>query len=203
VQDTARPFCIQAEVDVANLPRSNLVLGLLTLAFAVLLLVVWIPMDTQTGLMEKVRRQVVIGDALAPTVAALFLILGGGLLAVVERNAENQPRMSLRGLGFTAILMAIVFFGLLVMRHAGPLSVWIVNAVQGGELEYRLLRDTAPWKYIGFFLGGTFLISGVISLVEGRVTGRTVLVAILAVVVMIFIYDVPFDDLLLPPNGDV
>ena len=47
------------------------------------------------------------------------------------------------------------------------------------------------------------MIGGMISLVEGRFRGRTLVAAILAVVAMIVIYDVPFDDLLLPPNGDV
>ena len=183
--------------------RSNLILGLLILAFAVVLLLVWIPLDTQTGIIEKVRRQVTIGDALAPTVAAIFLVLGGGLLVLVERRALNQPELSLQGLGFTARLLAVICIGLVVMRFSGPLVVWVVNALQGSELEYRLLRDTVPWKYIGFFLGGTFMISGVISLVEGRISRKAILAATIAVVVMIIIYDLPFDDLLLPPNGDV
>ena len=99
--------------------------------------------------------------------------------------------------------MAIIFFSLVIMRYAGPAVVAIANMLQGGELEYRLLRDTAPWKYIGFFTGGVLMIGGMISLVEGRFRGRTLVAAILAVVAMIVIYDVPFDDLLLPPNGDV
>lgn len=183
--------------------RSNLILGTLVLAFAAAVLALWIPLDTQTGLIEKVRRQVVIGDALAPTVAALFLVLGGGLLVFVERKAQNQSKPSVAGLAFIARLLVIIFVSLLVMRFAGPVAVWITNTLQGGDLEYRLLRDTAPWKYLGFFLGGTLMISGMVSLAEGRVSRKAVLAAVLAVIVMIFIYDVPFDDLLLPPNGDV
>lgn len=178
-------------------------MGLLTLAFAAVALFAWIPLDTQTGIIEKVRRQVAIGDALAPTVAAGFLILGGGLLVLVERNADHQPRVSLRGLGFTAGLLAIICIGFVAMRYSGPLVVWIVNSAQGGDLEYRLLRDTTPWKYIGFFIGGTLLISCAISLVEGQVSRKALFFSVLAVAAMIIIYDVPFDDLLLPPNGDV
>lgn len=110
---------------------------------------------------------------------------------------------SLSAIAFTALLVAVICVSLVVMRYAGPAAVYLVNTVQGGELEYRLLRDTAPWKYIGFFLGGTMMISGIIMLVEGRVSTKALAAAILAVIVMIIIYDVPFDDLLLPPNGDV
>ncbi|UWQ89879.1 hypothetical protein K3727_13835 [Rhodobacteraceae bacterium M382] len=184
-------------------PKSNLILGLVMVIFAAILLSLWIPLDTQTGLVEKIRRQVVIGDALAPTVAALFLLIGGGLLVVVDRTADGQPKPSLRGLGFTASLIAVICISLVVMRHAGPLSVWLINTLHGDTLEYRLLRDSAPWKYIGYLLGGTLMISGMIALVEGRIRIRAVLVALLAVLIMIALYDLPFKDLLLPPNGDV
>ena len=184
-------------------PRSNLLLGLGVLIFAALLLGVWIPADVQTGLIEKVRRQVTIGDALAPTVSAIFLIISGALLVLTERNTEGQPAPSLRDLGFSALLLSVIVAGLLVMRLAGPAAVALVNLQQGTELEYRLLRDDAPWKYIGYLLGGSGMIAGVISLVEGRLRPRTLLIAGVAVVVMAAIYDLPFDDLLLPPNGDV
>lgn len=183
--------------------RNNLYLGIAILVFAAVLLVIWIPLDVQTGLIEKIRRQVVIGDALAPTVAAFFLVIGGGLLVLTERNSPDQANPSLSAIAFTALLVAVICVSLVVMRYAGPAAVYLVNAVQGGELEYRLLRDTAPWKYIGFFLGGTMMISGIIMMVEGRVSTKALSAAILAVIVMIIIYDVPFDDLLLPPNGDV
>jgi len=39
--------------------------------------------------------------------------------------------------------------------------------------------------------------------VEGRLSVVSVGVAILATIILIIIYDFPFDDLLLPPNGDV
>lgn len=183
--------------------RNNLYLGIFVLGFAVVLLAIWIPLDTQTGIIEKVRRQVVIGDALAPTVAALFLIIGGVLLVLTERNAPDQPKPAGSAIAFTAILLAIICVNLIVMRFAGPITVSLINALQGGELEYRLLRDTAPWKYIGFFFGGTMMISGMITVVEGRFSPKALVAGILAVIAMIVIYDVPFDDLLLPPNGDV
>lgn len=183
--------------------RGNLMLGLCSIAFALLVLFVWVPLDVETGLLEKVRRKIVIGDALAPTVAALFLLVGGTLLILAERFAGDQPKLDWRALGFTASLIATISVALIMMRYAGPLVVSVVNVLTGDALEYRLLRDDAPWKYIGFFLGGTVMISGCISLVEGRLRGRSILIAAAAVVAMIAIYDLPFDDLLLPPNGDV
>lgn len=181
----------------------NLILGAVTLAFALMVIFVWIPLDTQTGLVEKVRRQVTIGDALAPTIAAGFLVVGGLLLVVTERNAPDQPQVSPKDVLFGLCVVLAVTVSVLVMRYAGPAVLGIWNLATGGETEYRLLRDTAPWKYIGFVLGGSLMITTLISMVEGRVRARTVLIALICVAVMAAIYDLPFDDLLLPPNGDV
>ncbi len=83
------------------------------------------------------------------------------------------------------------------MRFAGPLAAAFT------ESGYRPLRDTIPWKYIGFIAGGTCLVAGLKALVEGRVTMRGVVIGLAACLVLIALYDLPFDDLLLPPNGDV
>ena len=53
--------------------RSNLITGLIFLAFAALVAFVWVPLDVETGLVEKVRRRIMIGDSLAPTLAAFLL----------------------------------------------------------------------------------------------------------------------------------
>ena len=179
--------------------RSNMYLGILCVAFAALVAFVWIPLDVETGIIEKVRRQTNIGDALAPTVAAFFVGVGGVLLLVFERNDTNQPRLVSANVRSISILIGILVVGFLIMLYAGPLTVYLL---QDG-VEYRLLRDSAPWKYIGYFLGGTFIVSGLISHVEGRFSGRNVVIGICVVVVLIAIYDLPFEDLLLPPNGDV
>ena len=42
-----------------------------------------------------------------------------------------------------------------------------------------------------------------VAFVEGRVSLRALVVAALAVIGIILLYDVPFEDVLLPPNGDV
>ena len=184
-------------------PRSNLILGLLVALFSLIVLFVWIPLDVQTGLIEKVRRQVTIGDALAPSVAAVFLLIGGLVLAIVERRDPGQPHIDLRSIGFVVCMITLIVGALVVMRFAGPALVALLNMSGGEPLDYRLLRDEMPWKYIGFFIGGTIMISGCIALVEGRLRPKVVLLSAVIVVVMMAIYDLPFDDLLLPPNGDV
>ncbi len=183
--------------------KSNLYLGLVCLGFATLLLFIWIPLDTQTGWIEKVRRQVTIGDSLAPSVAAIFLLVGGAVLIAAERGAPDQPRLTSANLRFIGSVFMILLVGLVIMRYCGPLLVLIANMFSVEAQEYRLLRDTVPWKYAGYFPGGIVIISGLIALIEGRITGRTVLISTIAVMVLIAIYDLPFDDLLLPPNGDV
>ncbi len=46
------------------------------------------------------------------------------------------------------------------------------------------------------------MVFGLISLVEHRLSWRRAGAALLAVAALIVVYDLPFDDLLLPPNGD-
>ncbi|MEL7260454.1 MAG: hypothetical protein AAGK69_03690 [Pseudomonadota bacterium] len=182
--------------------QSQIALGLGCAAFAVLTLAVWIPLDTDTGLIETVRRRTAIGDAFAPTLAAGFILIGGLLTALsraVPGGTEDAPRRALR---FGAIMLAILIGGFLMALYAGPIAVALYNLGAAEPLEYRLLRGSFPWKYIGFVLGGTFAITGSIALAEGRLTRRAVLIGIGGVLGMIVLFDVPFDDLLLPPNGD-
>lgn len=179
--------------------RSNLILGLACVVFAALIAFVWVPLDVETGLTEKIRRRTTIGDALAPTVAAFFIGLGGVLLVLSERKAPDQPRITRANLTFISVQVAVLVIGFGIMLYAGPLVV----ALFGAETEYRLLRDTAPWKYVGYFIGGIFIVTGLIAQAEGRFTWRSLSIAICVVLVLIVIYDVPFEDLLLPPNGDV
>lgn len=183
--------------------RTNLYLGLGCLAFALLAVLVWIPLDTETGLVEKARRRLVIGDALAPTVACGFLLLGGLLLVLFERDAEDQPQLSLEQLGFIARITGVSVAGFVAMRYAGPALAEAVNLFRTEPLEYRLLRATPGWKHIGFVLGGVIVVAGMIGIVERRLTPRAFLTAVLAVALLIAVFDLPFEDLLLPPNGDV
>lgn len=183
--------------------RSNLYLGLLCIGFATVLVFVWIPLDTESGIIEKVRGRFNIGDALAPTVAACFVLVGSVLLLVFERNDPFQPTLRKSHVLFITGLIAVTIVSLLVMRFAGPFFAEIANLFRDEPVEYRLLRATPGWKHIGFILGGVMMVSGIIVIVERKFSRRALLTAILAVTAMIVVFDLPFENLLLPPNGDV
>ena len=176
-------------------PRGDRLLGATCVLAALVLVFVVIPLDTESGLVEAVRRRMRIGDALAPTVAAGFILAGGVLLLFSRPGAERNGAPFLP---FLAALLGIVVVSLVAMRHAGPLAVEMAGAG-----EYRLLRDTAPWKHVGFVLGGTALVGGLIAILEGRASLRALLVGLGMAFLLIALFDLPFGDLLLPPNGDV
>lgn len=176
-------------------------LGLIALAISGLILFVWIPFDVDTGILEKARRSVVLGDSFAPAVAGTLIAIGGVLLFVEKvTTAAEQSTLSIANLRYLLSTLSIITLALVLMRYAGPLAL----AMFGDEgAAYRLLRDTPPWKYIGFVCGGVFLIAALITWTERRFKFRFLFIGIVAVLVLIAIYDLPFDDLLLPPNGDV
>lgn len=177
-----------------NLSAST-ALGLGCIAFALILAFIWIPLDTDTGLAERSRGRYVVGDSLAPTLAAVFILVSG-LMLVFERHAVD-PSPSRQNILFIAAIIGIGILGILIMRWAGPLLAGLA-----GE-DYRLLRDTVPWKYTGFGLGGGAMVFGMIAFVEERPSWRALWIALAAVAGIILLYDLPFDDILLPPNGDV
>ena len=161
---------------------------------AVVMIFVWIPLDTGTGLAEKVRRKWVIGDALGPTVAAVVIGLGG--LFVALRPGEGQA-LSRANLMWMVKLLGLFVLAMTVMRYAGPLAL---SGVEGG---YRPLRATAPYSYIGFVVGGTVMVGGLTALTCKRLAWKDFAIAFGATLAIALLYDLPFDDLLLPPNGDV
>ncbi|WP_273498783.1 hypothetical protein [Lentibacter algarum] len=171
-------------------------LGLIAIALAVLLVFVWIPLDTETGLIEKVRRQVRLGDSLGPVVAGC-LILIGGVLTFLRPNPQSL-RLIKENLCWLGLLCGVIAVSLLLMRHAGPLVTALVT-----DTPYRTLRATPPWNYIGYLTGGTCLVAGLISIVRRRFSMATLAIGLAASLTFALLYDVPFDDLQLPPNGDV
>lgn len=181
--------------------KGELILGLAFLVFALIVLFVWIPLDTDTGLIEKVRRRLVIGDALAPSVAAVAIALGALLLVLAAFRPGNASEVALSwgNLGFLGATLGLISVSFLLMRWLGPLAV----ALAGDGTSYRALRDTLPWKYLGYEVGGFVLILASVVGVERRLRWRSIWLALIAPLVIAMIYDLPFDDLLLPPNGDL
>lgn len=169
-------------------------LALFFLAFALVVIFVWAPLDTDTGLVETVRRKFVIGDALAPTVAGAVILIGA-LLVLLRPGAGKT--ISQENLFWVAALFGLFLLSLVLMRYAGPI------AMAWSESGYRPLRATAPWHYIGFLLGGAVLVGGLTGLAKRQLSIRDFAIGFAASLVIALLYDLPFDDLILPPNGDV
>ncbi len=170
-------------------------LGLFFLALALVIIFIWAPLDTGSGIAEKVRRRWSIGDALGPTVAGVVLLIGAVLAG--WKPGKDAPRLSQKNVIWVVGLIALFAVSIAVMRWAGPLAASVT------EEGYRPLRATIPWKYLGYLIGGTLMVGGLTSLVRGQFRASDWVVALLATLFIALIYDLPFDDLLLPPNGDV
>ncbi|TRD17285.1 hypothetical protein [Palleronia caenipelagi] len=181
--------------------RLNIYIGSGAVLLALVGLFLWVPQDTGTGLIVRVRRQVSIGDALAPTIAFTLLAIGGALL-LIEPRKRFDNEVTLAPFLHTGAIVSVIILSLFTMRYAGPGALLVAEGFGAAETEYRLVRETFPWKYIGYFFGGVTMIVGMASLSAGCLRARTVIIAVAATLILIMLVDVPFDDLLLPPNGD-
>ena len=171
-------------------------------------LLVWIPNDIETGVIEKFRRQITIGDAMAPTMVAwgvlfvsIALLIDAILSSRAPRASENSV-MDAQSFVFLFKLTIVIIIALLLMFYGGPLLVDFLNLVNGESNNYRLLKGSPPYKYIGYILGGFVMVFGSIGVVENKFSTNGAWLSIIAVTVLTLLYDVPFDNLLLPPNGD-
>lgn len=172
--------------------------------FALATLFFWIPADIESGVVETFRRRTTIGDALAPTVVTIGMLAVAGLLAataLLRPRREDAPFDRQSAL-FIVRIAAAIGFALVLMVYTGPLTVDAINALGGDIGSYRQLRDTVPYKYLGYLAGGTVMVGGLIAAVEQRLTRGATAAAVLATVILVMLYDLPFDDVLLPPNGD-
>lgn len=173
------------------------VLGLLAICFGLTVIFLWAPIDTDSGIAEKIRGRWSIGDAFAPTVAGIVILASGIGVAVAGLRTGETATLTLSNLMFLVRFVGIIAISFAVIRYAGPVFATLAG------LEYRPLRDTVPWKYIGFVLGGGGMIFALISLIERKFSWRRLALALAIALGMALIYDLPFEDLVLPPNGDV
>lgn len=180
--------------------RQQLLLGVLVLALGAL--TIWaVSVDVQTGIIETVRRRRIIGDALAPTVAAGVLLMAG-LLLLLERPSEPIA-LSRESWRFLAMAGAILALSLVVMRWTGPALVELSRSFGADLPEYRQLRATRPWSWSGYVVGGAVLVGGLIALVRLRLDWRALALGLGVATALAAAYDLPFRNLILPPNGDL
>ena len=175
----------------------DLVLGVIVMLFGLFVVFVWAPFDSDTGLAEKVRGRWAIGDAMAPSVAGALLAVSGAALAASARRRPASALLAPDNVVFLAVFAAILAASLAIVRFGGPA---VAELTVG---DYRPLRDEIPWKYIGFVSGGGFLVFSLVYLVERRFDARRIALAIAIALILALAYDLPFEDLLLPPNADV
>ena len=65
------------------------------------------------------------------------------------------------------------------------------------------MRNVWPLKYIGYLIGGTALLCGLSHFMDSGLTRKRALIFFTISVGIALFFDVPFEDILLPPNGDV
>lgn len=176
------------------------------LVIALLCVFWWIPSDTQTAPIYRFRRQVLMGDALLPLVAAAGLAICAAIHLVGQLRARDERRGAVpfdaRTGVFLCALAAILAVSLAVMFWAGPVAVALFAQGADAPVSYRELRGTFPWRHVGFVLGGIIMVFGAITLLDGRPTRSAAISAVLAVVALILVFDVAFESVLLPPNGE-
>ena len=177
--------------------------GAVVCLFGVAAMLFWLPNDVDSGLVEKVRRRYQIGDMLAPAMA-LSVMLAGGVWLVLSGDRATVGRIAAPARAI-AMFLGLVGASLLLMRFAGPAAVWIAEAaglVEAGT-GYRPLRDTLPWKFIGFLAGGTMMIWALSAYTDNVWSWRRLGIGFLVALAIGAAFDLPFEDLILPPNGDL
>lgn len=187
----------------------NTATGLFLGSFSLIALIWWIPGDIESGILIQERYSVHIGDAMLPTgLALILLVLSGALIvqSLFRRRSGPAPSdeagmLDASGAINLLIMTGIVGASVALMVWTGPVLVDALNGMGVTDKSYRQLSDTAPFKYSGFALGGFVMVFGLTSWVQGRTSWRAALTASGMVVFLIVLYDVPFDGLLLPPNG--
>ena len=188
--------------DLWNITQHRAI-GAVTCLFAIAALLLWLPNDIDSGLIEKVRRRHQIGDMLAPAMALTIMLLGGAWLAL----SSNRAALGKVAGPARAILIFIGIAGasLLLMRFTGPGIIWLDETVGLVEVGtgYRPLRDTLPWKFSGFLAGGSVLIWALSAYADHQWSWRRLGIGLVIALIIGAAFDLPFEDLILPPNGDL
>ncbi len=184
--------------------------GVVVLVGSLLALFVWFPADIPTGFFftNAIGREEP-GDAFFPIILATLLAILSAiqLVSALFKNRTEDPStapavLTLRNLRFLLIFTFIMAAGLSVMYWLGPLTVSLLKASGVVDADYRQLTDTAPYKYIGYVVGGFLMTIVLIAWTEGQIRPRSMLAVLITLTVAIIIFDVVLKNVLLPPNAD-
>ncbi len=152
---------------------------------------------------EFKRGRAFIGDAYFPRLIAIALILFGLCLAASSlRRRQDALRPS--GLFAPASFLALGLLGL-ALGAAWVVTYLIVPTIVEVLIstDPRALYLQTPWRQLPFVLGAFFVPLILISAAERKVRIRTLIISLLFPAILGAIYTVPFDDLFLPPVGDL
>lgn len=184
--------------------------GAVVLAGALLALFVWFPADIRGGFFHTNavgRREP--GDAFFPIILASTLAVLSAIqlvLAVLRPRPQTddapQARLTTHNLKFLATFLAFTGAGLAIMYWLGPLTVSAMQALGLTEADYRNLTDTAPYKYLGYVVGGFLMTVGLIVWSEGRVRRGALITVVAVLATAIVVFDVVLNNVLLPPNAE-
>lgn len=184
--------------------------GAVILAGSLLALFVWFPADIRGGFFHvNAVGKSEPGDAFFPIILASTLaVLSTIQLALAVLRPRPAPdgatpaRLTARNFRFLATFVAFTGAGLVLMYWLGPLTVWAMQAAGLTEADYRNLTDTAPYKYLGYVVGGFLMTVGLIAWSEGRVRRGAVLTVVVVLATAIVVFDVLLHNVLLPPNAE-
>ncbi|MGJ8545418.1 MAG: hypothetical protein ACSHWZ_08235 [Sulfitobacter sp.] len=192
--------------------RWNLWVGLGTLGFVALCLLVWFPRDIGSGfLQQNLTGRTVPGDSFFPILLVGLMVPLAALLILSQLGAKRGKkggelvgRISLRNLGFLGQCLALTGASLLVMGLTGPALIWLTNALGvTAYSSYRAASADFPFDVSGFFLGATLLTCGLIAMTRHRLRPVDLLIGAATAAVLIVIFDGLLTNIQLPPNADL
>lgn len=184
--------------------------GVVVLVGSLIALFVWFPADIPTGFffINAIGREEP-GDAFFPIMLAVLLAILSSIqlvAALFKKRAEDpssEPAvLTFQNLRFLIFFALIMGAGFSVMYWLGPTTVSFLKAWGIIDADYRQLTDTAPYKYIGYVVGGFLMTITLIAWTEGKVRPRSIIAVLITLAVAIIIFDVVLKNVLLPPNAD-
>jgi hypothetical protein len=184
--------------------------GVVILVSALLAIFVWFPNDIRSGFFYvNAIGRTEPGDAFFPIILSTTLVILSGIQLYISlfhrspyASTEPTPAISKNNFKFLFTFGVICILGLSIMYSLGPVTVWTLREFGLIDAEYRHLTDTAPFKYLGYVVGGFIMTVTLIAWTEGHVRRPAVLTVLTVLFVAIIIFDKFLTNVLLPPNAE-